>query len=496
MDWSAPGFTPSFSEGFDMQALELSPLQADFQFATYTTEFGNANWAEFQNVMCDSTLDNTFGNPGYGNPSPALSVGSGHLSIGSGRSSNHSWSSWRGRSKIKKVFSRSSSISGRAKNAMKEGMSSWSLSGAKKHVSPSPRRTGKLTDGCDPGDPCKECTSSTKVAWQEVGCQRGALGATYKPANLCSSAELLEADSQPYLPEEEDWAAKQAEANRLWEEEMRTRCAEIGTTRLKIHQKKYSSHFSQEQLPMLFLKGPALKQQVVKAMKELAPSLEEPKRKQEVFMLLYHASLYEECLGETTSQTCNLILLSIRCLNHSLDAIRSQPSPAILHHACKPKRCGLHSIAKLQQSSSRYMDALHDVMFSKGGLSNHRYWWLAIFYSLCIQSLVRVNLIKLSGHSHQNLDRNSDARLYLHSFISLFEAASAENDPLTMEDDLSPGEMSQIILARIAVNPWHWEERGIHSSYDHLRRIFDVEQKVDRSGEENRNQNADLDSSS
>jgi hypothetical protein len=108
---------------------------------------GMANWPDFQNATTyRSTLDNTFGIPGYGNPSPAPSIGSRHLSIGSGASSNHSWSSWRGRSRMKKVFSRTSSIVGRAKSAMEEGMSSWSLSGAKKHVSPSPRRTGKLTD--------------------------------------------------------------------------------------------------------------------------------------------------------------------------------------------------------------------------------------------------------------------------------------------------------------------------------------------------------------
>jgi hypothetical protein len=145
------------------------------------------------------------------------------------------------------------------------------------------------------------------------------------------------------------------------------------------------------------------------------------------------------------------------------------------------------------------MDVLHDVMFSKWGLSNHRYWWLAIFYSLCIQSLVRVHLIELSGRvrsSLQNLDRCSNSKLYLHSFISLFEAASAEYDPITTEYDLSLDEKSEIILARVAVNPWHWEEHGIQSSYDHLRRIFDVEKKVDKCVEENRNLNADLDGAS
>lgn len=359
------------------------------------------------------------------------------------------------------------------------------------------------------------------MAWQEVGCQRGALGANYKPVKLCPSADLPEPGPEPNQLEAEGWAAKQAEANRLWEDEMRTRCAEIGITRLTIHRKNYSSHFPLAQLPVLLLNGPALKQQVIKAMKGLPSSFEASKRKQEIFMVLYHASLYEECLSEQTTQTVrtiyqiqvpgfqpvcatdlnqsHLILLSIRCLNHSLDAIRSQPLPEALHHACKPQRCGLHSIAKLQQSSSIYINILNDVMFSKWGLSKHRYWWLAIFYSLCIQSFVRVNLIKLSERvrsSSRNLDQCSDARLYLHPFISLFQAASAEYDPITMVDHLSGAEMSQITLARIAVNPWHWEEHGIHNSYDHLRRIFDVEQKVDKCGEEKSNLNADLDSAS
>ena len=341
------------------------------------------------------------------------------------------------------------------------------------------------------------------MAWQEVGCQRGALGENYKPVKLCPSADPPGPGPEPNQLEAEGWAAKQAEANRLWEDEMRTRCAEVGITRLKIHRKNYSSHFPPTQLPVLLLKGSLLKEQVIKAMKELPSSFEESKRKQEIFMVLYHASLYEECLSEQTPHTVrtiyqiqvpgfqpiratdlnqsHLILHSIRCLNHSLDAIRSQPLSEDFHHACKPQRCGLHSIAKLQQSSSIYISVLHDVMFSKWGLSNQRYWWLAIFYSLCIQSFVRVNLIKLSERvrsSSRDLDQCSDAKLYLHSFISLFQAASAEYDPITMVDHLSGAEMSQITLARIAVNPWHWEEHGIHSSYDHLRRIFDVEQKV------------------
>ena len=142
IDWSPP--TSDFIEGLEYTTLQSNSFIA-MDYPAFSPDM--TNWQDIQSAtMCNGTCDNTFGNPGFGSPARALSVGSRHLSIGSAGSSNHSWSSWRGRSRIKKVFSRSSSVAGRAKSAMKEGMSSWSLSGAKKHVSPSPRRTGKLTD--------------------------------------------------------------------------------------------------------------------------------------------------------------------------------------------------------------------------------------------------------------------------------------------------------------------------------------------------------------
>lgn len=116
---------------------------------------------------------------------------------------------------------------------------------------------------------------------------------------MCPSAYEAQADTASQISEEENWAAKQAEANRLWEEEMQNRSAEIGATRLKIHQKSYAYHFPPERMPVLLLKGLALKQQLIKAMNELAPTLEEPKTRQEVFMLLYHASLYDEYIDRS-----------------------------------------------------------------------------------------------------------------------------------------------------------------------------------------------------
>jgi hypothetical protein len=165
MDWGPtsglPGATSVYLPVAEYSTVGSSPLvveplaiQADdsLRFNPFTEpDTSWANWSEIEYAMNSITHDNTFVNSGYRRPSSELSVGSTYLSIGSIGSSNHSCLSWRGRSRIQNVFSRSSSIAGRAKSTMQEGMSSWSLSGAKKHVSPSPRRTGKLTDAVRAG---------------------------------------------------------------------------------------------------------------------------------------------------------------------------------------------------------------------------------------------------------------------------------------------------------------------------------------------------------
>jgi hypothetical protein len=129
------------------------------------------------------------------------------------------------------------------------------------------------------------------------------------------------------------------------------------------------------------------------------------------------------------------------------------------------------------------MSELSRTLFRKGGLQNDRSWWLSVFYSLCIQSLVRINLNILissieDGKRQSVNDKFSGPKTYLYPLLQLFEAASAEYDPITKEEDEANLELSariHIKLAQMAINRKDWRRRDITSSYAYLRRLFQVD---------------------
>lgn len=174
---------------------------------------------------------------------------------------------------------------------------------------------------------------------------------------------------------------------------------------------------------------------------------------------------------------------AVYCLRHSLDALLVPVRSSTLHQSCKPGRCGVHCIARLQNSLRSFMSELSRTLFRKGGLQNDRSWWLSVFYSLCIQSLVRINLniliSSIEDGKHQSAnDKFSGPETYLYPLLQLFEAASAEYDPITKEEDEANLELSakiHIKLAQMAINRNDWRRRDITSSYAYLRRLFQVD---------------------
>jgi hypothetical protein len=68
-------------------------------------------------------------------------------SIYSGASSMESASSFRGRSKIQKLFSRTSNTSRNSKGSFRDRLYDWNVRDSSKPVSPSPGRHGRLTEG-------------------------------------------------------------------------------------------------------------------------------------------------------------------------------------------------------------------------------------------------------------------------------------------------------------------------------------------------------------
>jgi hypothetical protein len=122
------------------------------------------------------------------------------------------------------------------------------------------------------------------------------------------------------------------------------------------------------------------------------------------------------------------------------------------------------------------LDALSKVFFKKENMRVKETWWLSVFFSFTIQSLVRKLLQQLSYF----LASGTAANQYLHLPIRLFIASSGDYDPL-MRDyvTLSKGKeadssyISDLEEAKTAVEQSSWASRDIFSSADYLRNLFE-----------------------
>ncbi|KAH8749699.1 hypothetical protein F5882DRAFT_310679 [Hyaloscypha sp. PMI_1271] len=124
-----------------------------------------------------------------------------------------------------------------------------------------------------------------------------------------------------------------------------------------------------------------------------------------------------------------------------------------------------------------YLDELARVLFKKENLRSKGPSWLSIFYSFCIQSLVRTSLRKslrfttINGASETNVAANQ----YLYLPLRLFIASnSGFKDPLLSDESAGYGfpstEHSQ--QAGEAVNYADWNSSGNHNSGEYLNKIF------------------------
>jgi hypothetical protein len=124
-----------------------------------------------------------------------------------------------------------------------------------------------------------------------------------------------------------------------------------------------------------------------------------------------------------------------------------------------------------------YINNLSLVFFKKENLRG-KTWWMPVFYSLVIQSVVRKSLIRL-------LDNVSPTPIsikrYLHLAVRLFIASSGGHDPLSRKWD-GPGpqaseeeisEAENFERAKLAVRQKDWDSLGIHSSAEYLQHLFE-----------------------
>jgi hypothetical protein len=129
------------------------------------------------------------------------------------------------------------------------------------------------------------------------------------------------------------------------------------------------------------------------------------------------------------------------------------------------------------------MTELSSVFFKKENMRS-KSWRLSIFYSFCIQSIVRkafINLVGIGG----SIDACHGAKQYLHLAVRLFSASSGTYDPLMRNlaaesNNLPPDKASRFEdykLAQFASQQESWASIGVTSSAEYLNYIFEDDGK-------------------
>lgn len=386
----------------------------------------------------------------------------------------------------------------------------------------------RLTDldiKCDPGTPCRCCLQSDFMPylgddaplWPLLGCRRGPLKNSMPAQLLCpvSRNQQLEASSEHYEQhgsqprrsiDAGDKLLLSSDSQRL--SDMKA-ILEGATDKLSITDpvmkdlfscyinsgryrnreclhRSYSSHHNVYNYSELLStvawelsENPAL-----------LPLLEI--RSWTGFMdLLETACIYESEVAQTS-----LVMLSMICLRHCLEALRLNSFgllSASSHESCSVVECRIDNIRYLCSEVSRYVDDLSSVIFNKDNMRDRR-WWLSTFYSLYIQSYVRHAMLVIEKQlSFPSMDDVSSEDLtsmqYLHLAAVLFMATSSRYDPLQggrhlWALDSRVADIS-VITETSVPEPHHssaravcevdkWPESGITTSYQFLRRALQI----------------------
>ena len=130
-----------------------------------------------------------------------------------------------------------------------------------------------------------------------------------------------------------------------------------------------------------------------------------------------------------------------------------------------------------------YLDELSRVFFLKENMRNKKRWWLSMFYSLCIQSIVRLVLKHLMQFIHpDDWRRMESCEKYLFLPLRFFIARSGTYDPLR-EDQVTrepsqqgDGELPTFehhLAAQRSINQEKWESKEILDSAHFLKLLFE-----------------------
>ncbi|KAE8445806.1 hypothetical protein EG329_012864 [Mollisiaceae sp. DMI_Dod_QoI] len=110
-------------------------------------------------------------------------------------------------------------------------------------------------------------------------------------------------------------------------------------------------------------------------------------------------------------------------------------------------------------------------------------WWLSVFYSLCIQSMIKIALIRLIGNvAGPATQPTFGATHHLHLAVRLFIASSGSYDPLMQDYSVESEPQSEqeaidirdFELAQYASYKEQWPYFGIKSTKEFLEQLYDI----------------------
>lgn len=181
-----------------------------------------------------------------------------------------------------------------------------------------------------------------------------------------------------------------------------------------------------------------------------------------------------------------MITQSLICLRSSLEVLRL-PAPGSIfpgqraHDTCHSfTGCKIECISEFKNHLESYLQELSRVLFKKENVRSND-WWLSVFYSLCIQGLVRLALCKIVNNSEILDPERIFATQYLYLVVRLIIARSGSYDPLLKDWQSSvlesPKKDWRIVEhfqnAQVAVNRPSWASQGIYNSGGFLRKLFE-----------------------
>ncbi|KAA8569295.1 hypothetical protein EYC84_000953 [Monilinia fructicola] len=349
-----------------------------------------------------------------------------------------------------------------------------------------------LRKPCDAQTLCSRCMGKHSGPWNSIGCKRGDIKKRMLPISLC----LMKSIGPLHSSAISDRSRPQIHANdchlEIYEQRKKDLLPGImnAPSPTKVDEfcrsletgKQFLIGLQPNQLPLMerFKKiAPAVLKPLNDCILTTLWGLLECESTQKAirpWMGLHNGTLGDFIIL-LNSAANQLIAYSLTCLRTCIEALHVNELVGLegSHEACEASICKVDCIKDVELQLEQYLDELSRVIFLKENMRS-RIWWLSVFYSLCIQGVIRQALILLSSN-----DEEVRSTQYLQIAVRLFTVSSGTYDPLIRDwssestaSSLKDGpSVEDYQDAQLAVKQSDWRLGGIEKSANYLMKLFE-----------------------